>query len=72
MLILLICGSAQAKILHLPPSSLSIHSIPAHKHQSIVSLLLDGGSIREVAKKAGVGKSTVGEIRKEIYPTRKT
>ena len=47
-----------------------MHPIPAHKHQSVVSLLLAGESVREVAKKTGVGKSTVGEIRKEVLPNK--
>src|ERR1700754_4810198 len=70
MLISLTCGCAQVQLFPLPPSSPPMHPIPAHKHQSVVSLLLAGESVREVTKKTGVGKSTVGEIRKEVLPNK--
>lgn len=43
-----------------------MHPIPSDKHQIIISLLLSGASTREIERKTGVGKSTVGRIRKEM------
>src|SRR6202000_1570885 len=70
MLISLTCGCAQVQLFPLPPSSPPMYPIPAHKHQSVVSLLLAGESVGGVAKKTRVGKSTAGEVRKEVLPNK--
>lgn len=44
--------------------------IPTEKHQTVVSLLLEGLSCREIAKKVGVGKTTVERIRSEVEPNK--
>lgn len=41
-----------------------------HQHDSVVSLLLTGNSIRQVAQKTGLGKSTVGRISKQVLPNK--
>jgi transposase len=44
--------------------------ISSHIHQTIVSLLLSNHSIRQVAEKTKVGRSTVGRISKEVIPNK--
>jgi hypothetical protein len=70
MLMFNIGGCVLLNLFILPPSSLTMHPIPTHKHQIIVSLLLDGESTRSIATKTGISKSKIGEIRKEVVPNK--
>ena len=66
MLLFNVCGCVNLNLLLLPPSSLTMHPILSDKHQIIISLLLSGASTREIERKTGVGKPTVGRTRKEV------
>ena len=44
--------------------------IPSAKHKTIISLLLEGHSYRDIQKKSGIGKSTIGRITKEVEPNK--
>ena len=68
MLLVNVCGCVNLNLLLLPPSSLTMHPIPSDKHQIIISLLLSGVYTREIERKTGVGKLTVGRTRKEVEP----
>jgi len=45
-----------------------MHSIPTPLRETVVNLLLDDYSIRQVAQKTGVPSSTVGRISKQVIP----
>jgi uncharacterized protein YerC len=47
-------------------------AISAAQRSSIISLLNDGYSLRQIRDKTGLGKSTVGRISKKCWETRKT
>ena len=38
----------------------------AANHASVLSLLEQGYSVRDIERKTGLGKSTVGRIKKEV------
>lgn len=63
MLILNICGCAKVILFLHPSPTLIMHPISKAKHQTVVSMLLAGESFRDIEKKTGVGKSSVGKIR---------
>jgi transposase-like protein len=72
MLILMfnICGYASSTLCLLPPSSLAMHPISSAKQQTVISLLLEGYSCRDIERKTGIGKSIIGRIAKEVEPNK--
>ena len=53
-------------ILLIPQPSLTIQPIHSDKHQTIISLLQSGHSCRQIARKTGISKSTIGRIAKKV------
>jgi transposase len=43
-----------------------MHSIPSTQRSTIISLLHEGYSLRQIQSKTGIGKSTIGRIKKEV------
>src|ERR1700754_2883409 len=66
MLLFNVCACVNLNLL-LPPS-LTMYPIPSDKHQIIISLLLSGVYTREIERKTGIGKLTVGRTSKEVEP----
>ena len=48
------------------PLMITMKATSAANHASVLSLLEQGYSVRDIGRRTGLGKSTVGRIKKEV------